>query len=128
MFLFKRGKFYQLEYFDEYENRNKRISTKCINKKDALRFLTNFKTNIQKSIKLKFISLKSFQNEYLEYVRINFSESYFVTVKVSFRLLINEIGDIPLNKISYPQLDKFFTLTFNRTKEGARTYLIALKS
>ncbi len=128
MFLFKRGKFYQIEYFDEYENRNKRISTKCINKKDTLRFLTNFKINIQKSNKVKFISLKNFQNEYLEYVKINFSKSYFVTVEVSFRLLINEIGDIPLNKISYPQLDKFFTVTFNRTKEGARTYLIALKS
>ena len=46
MFLFKRGKFYHLEYFDEYKNRKKRISTKCINKKDALCYLTNFKTNI----------------------------------------------------------------------------------
>lgn len=43
-------------------------------------------------------------------------------------MLIYEIGDIPINKISYPQIDKFFTVTFNRTKEGARTYLIALKS
>ena len=128
MFLFKRGKFYHLEYFDEYENRKKRISTKCISKKDALRFLTNFKTNIQKSSKVKFISLKNFQYEYLEYVKINFSKSYFVTVEVSFRLLKNEIGDIPLNKISYRQIDKFFTVTFSRTKEGARTYLIALKS
>jgi len=128
MFLFKRGKFYHLEYFDEYENRKKRISTKCINKKDALRFLTNFKTNIQKSSKVKFISLKDFQCEYLEYIKINFSKSYFVTVEVSFRLLKNEIGDIPINKISYTQVDKFFTVTFKRTKEGARTYLIALKS
>jgi site-specific recombinase XerD len=128
MFLFKRGKFYHLEYYDEYENRKKRISTKCINKKDALRFLTNFKTAIHKSNKVKFISLKSFQQEYLEYIKSNFSKSYYVTVEVSFRLLINEIGDVPLNKISYPQLDKFFTVTFNRTKEGARTYLIALKS
>ncbi|MCH7771969.1 MAG: hypothetical protein IIA49_13295 [Bacteroidetes bacterium] len=128
MFLFKRGKFYHLEYFDEYENRKKRISTKCISKKNALRFLTNFKTNILQSVKVIFISLKNFQYEYLEYVKINFSKSYFVTVEVSFRLLINEIGDIPLNKISYPKLDKFLTVTFNRTKEGARTYLIALKS
>jgi len=65
MFLFKRGKFYHIEYFDEYENRKKRISTKCINKKDALRFLTNFKTAIHKSNKVKFISLKNFQQEYL---------------------------------------------------------------
>ena len=43
-------------------------------------------------------------------------------------MLKNEIGDIPINKISYPQIDKFFTVTFNRTKEGSRTYLIALKS
>ena len=128
MFLFRRGKLYHLEYFDAIENRTKRISTKCINKKDALQFVNNFKINYHKSRKIKFISLKSFRDEYLEYIKINFSRSYFVTVEVSFRLLINEIGDMSLNKIFYTQVDKFFTSTFKRTKEGARTYLIALKS
>ncbi len=31
-------------------------------------------------------------------------------------------------KVTVYQLEKFFTETFSRTKEGARTYLIALKS
>ncbi len=128
MFLFKRGKIYHLEYFDEIENHNKRISTKCINKKDALRFLTNFNSKLAKTNTTRFINLKSFQDFYLEHIKQNFSPSYYTTVEVSFRLLIKEVGDIPIKKINYRQLERFLTKTFSRTKEGARTYKIALKS
>ena len=128
MFLFKRGKFYHLEYFDQTENKMKRISTKYVNKKDALVFVNNFKADLKKIPKANLISIRDFQSEYLEYVKINFSKSYYVTVEVSFRLLIREIGNVPLDKISYNQAEKFLTVTFKRTKEGARTYLIALKS
>jgi hypothetical protein len=62
MFLFKRRKVYHLEYFDEFENRNKRISTKCINKKDALRFLTDFNAKLAKTKTTSFIRLKTFRN------------------------------------------------------------------
>lgn len=128
MFLFKRGKYYHLEYFDNTENRTKRISTKCKNKKDALSYLTDFKLNLKRAKTVAFITLKKFQDEYLKFIELNYSQKYYVTVQVSFRLLIRDIGDVPLNKIIYPQLERFFTETFNRTKEGARTYLIALKS
>jgi integrase len=128
MFLFKRSEYYHLEYFDETENRIKRISTKCKNKGAALKFLTDFKNNLKQKPKVKFITLKDFEAEYLEYIKLNFSNHYLTTVEVSFRLLQTNIGDIPLSKISVYQLEKFFTETFNRTKEGARTYLIALKS
>jgi hypothetical protein len=39
MFLFKRKGIYYLEYFDELENRNGRISTRAQLKPDALKFL-----------------------------------------------------------------------------------------
>ena len=50
MFLFKRGRYYHLEYFDNTENRLKRISTKCKNKKDASDYLTEFKLNIKRAM------------------------------------------------------------------------------
>ena len=40
--IFKRGKFYHLQYFDEYEQRIKRVSTGEKIKSDALKFLTGF--------------------------------------------------------------------------------------
>ncbi len=128
MFLFKRGKFYHLEYSCKTENKRKRVSTKCENKKDALTFVNNFKTDLKKTPKANLISLRDFQSEYLEFVKINFSKSYYVTVEVSFRLLIREIGNVPIHKISYRQAERYLAVTFKRTKEGARTYLIALKS
>ena len=128
MFLFKRGSVYHLEYYDEMENRVKRISTKCRHKKDALNFLSNFKDKLKTRSKVKYISLYKFSNEYLNYVQANFSKSYAVTVDVSFNLLKEHFEDIQLNKIPIQELEKFFTETYQRTKQGARTYLIALKS
>ncbi len=128
MFLFKRGGYYHLEFLDEIENRKKRISTKCKNKSEALGFLTDFKNNLKQKPKIKSPNLKAFEAEYLNHIKLNFSEHYHTTVEVAFRLLIGHTGDITLNRISVNQLEKFFTETFSRTKEGARTYLIALKS
>jgi len=128
MFLFKRGSIYHLEYIDADENRKKRISTKCKNKKDALEFLSNFKNRISNHTKLRFISLYKFADEYQEYVEANFSKSYSLMVEVSFSLLKEHFGDIPLNKFPFQELEKFFSETYQRTKQGARTYLIALKS
>jgi site-specific recombinase XerD len=128
MFLFKRGSIYHLEYKDVDENRTKRISTKCKSKKDALEFLSNFKDGISNRTKLRFISLHRFENEYQGYVDANFSKSYSLMVGVSFKLLTEHFGDIPLNKFPFQELEKFFSDTYQRTKQGARTYLIALKS
>lgn len=128
MFLFKRGSIYQLEYIDVDENRTKRISTKCKNKKDALEFLSYYKDRLSNLNKLRFISLNRFANEYQEFVDVNFSKSYSLMVKVSFNLLEKHFGDIPINKFPFQELEKFFSDTYKRTKQGARTYLIALKS
>jgi len=44
MFLFKRGKYYHLEYFDDIENRIKRDSTNSTKKTQAIKFLTDFQS------------------------------------------------------------------------------------
>jgi hypothetical protein len=41
-FLFKRDKYYYLEYFDERENRIRRISTGESKKSEALQFVSRF--------------------------------------------------------------------------------------
>ena len=128
MFLFKRGSIYHLEYTDVDENRVRRISTKCKSKKDALNFLSSFRDKLKNKSKVRYISLSKFSNEYQNYVKANFSKSYSVTVEVSFSLFKEYFGDIQLNKIPIQELEKFFTETYQRTKQGARTYLIALKS
>jgi integrase len=76
----------------------------------------------------RFISLFRFADENQEYVDANFSKSYARIVKISFSLIKERLGDIPLNRFSFMELEKFFTETYQRTKQGARTYLIALKS
>ena len=44
-FLFKRGRYYHLEYFDNTEQRIKRISTGEAKKNDAIKFLMEFDKN-----------------------------------------------------------------------------------
>lgn len=43
MYLFKRQGYFHVEYFDEAENRTRRISTHATRKDEALKFLSDFK-------------------------------------------------------------------------------------
>jgi hypothetical protein len=61
MFIYKRGGIYYLAYFDEIENRNRRISTKKKKKPDALKFLTEFKKELNSRIHLENISILTIQ-------------------------------------------------------------------
>lgn len=128
MYLFKRNGIYYVEYKDELENRVKRITTKQTKKSDALLFVAELKERLKSKPKLNYTTLKQFHENYLQYVKDNLSLNYSKVVDSSFKKLIEFLGDIPLINISYPQIDKFLTETFKRTKEGARTYHIALKS
>jgi hypothetical protein len=69
MFLFKRKGIYYLEYFDEMENRKKRISTKARLKKEALKFLTDFKESLNELKKVRYISVNDFRDEYIGYLK-----------------------------------------------------------
>jgi integrase len=128
MFLFKRNGIYYVHYIDEFQNRIRRISTKQTKKPDALVFLSELKERLKDKPKFEFITLSNFHVKYLQYVKDNHSANYAKTVNVSFKQLMLSIGDTPIKNISYTQIDKFLTETFKRTKEGARTYHIALKS
>ena len=128
MFLFKRQGVYYLSYFDESKNREKRISMRTRVKSEAIRFLSDLEKNTKAKPQIHYKLISEFAKEYLESIHIMCSEMYCKTVKVSFNLLLSFIGDVPLNEISYNLMDRFFVETFSRTKQGARTYYIALKS
>lgn len=128
MFLFKRNGIYYVKYVDEAQNRNRRVSTKQTKKSEALLFISELKQRLKDKPKFEFITLSQFHAKYLQYVKDNHSFNYAKAVDTSFKQLILFIGDTPIKNISYPQVDKFLTETFKRTKQGARTYHIALKS
>ena len=119
MFIFKRKGIYYLEYLDEVENRKKRISTKTRKKSEALKFLTNFNKELNNKPKFEYISLTDFKAEYLHYLEQAHTSSYLADVKTSFRVLIKNVGNIPLAKLNNRILEKMLLELFSKSKYGA---------
>jgi integrase len=128
MFLLKRKGIFYVEYLDVEENRVRRVSTSQRIKREALKFLTEFENHLKTKKSFKHIFLDDYQKQYAEYIKTNLSAKYHTTVKLSFKQLIDYTGNIPLSKLNYSLLDKFFTETHNRTQQGAWTYYRVLKS
>jgi integrase/recombinase XerD len=128
MFLFKRNDIYYLEYFDDFENKLKRISTKCKFKSDAIKFISNFnKRKVKESIKPP--SLHQFIKEYLGQLELTQSKSYLRTVTYSLDIFKNYIGkDVPLNQLKVNDLEKFFTDKFSKSKYSAFLHYRNLRS
>lgn len=62
MNLFVRDGFYHINYFDEFEQRRVRISTKCNKKSDALKFIANLNKQHQQRKKVLPYHFKSLEN------------------------------------------------------------------
>ena len=122
MFLFKRrGKFY-VDYFDEAENRRKRISTHATRKDEALRFLSEFKDGLSKSQKPQFISLHRFREAYSQYVKNRHTTNYLLTVERSLTALGTFAGDIPLKDADRRLLEAFLDSVSEKSKNTANLY------
>ena len=67
-------------------------------------------------------------DEYVAYLKSSKSKNYIRTVQYSFKMLIELIGNIPLNRLDLRTLDKFITVTFTRTPSGASLYYRTLKA
>jgi site-specific recombinase XerD len=128
MYLFKRNGIYYVQYFDEIQNRERRISTKEKKKPDAIRFVSELKEKLKERPKNTFIMLSDFHIKYLQFVKDNLSPNYARIVDLAFRQLKEFTGDVSLENLHYLQLEKFITESFKRTKEGTRSTYIALKS
>ena len=129
MFIFKRSGYYHLEYFDEQDNRVRRISTKTKSKPEALKFLMDFNGKQKESLQNKYISLSQFKEEYLKYVNNTKSKGYIRTVKYSFDKLINFLSDdVPMLKITVKNIEEFVSNGFELNKYGTALTYRTLKS
>lgn len=114
---------------DEIENRGKRVSTKSRNKKDTLKFLSNFKEKLKAKNKVKFITLKQFKVEYLDLVKSTLSKVYYKNVEFSFKLLTDKFrDDTALRKISSHQVEILLTDRFHKANYATNLALQVLKS
>jgi len=113
------------------------ISTNTSNKKEAEKFLNNFRENKKpnsnidrgeaKELKPK-MSLMEFREEYLNYVTPTKSSKYIDSIEFSFRQFYKFTGNIPLSEINVRKLDHFITLTFSSTPRGSHLYFRTLKA
>ncbi|MCZ6704071.1 MAG: tyrosine-type recombinase/integrase, partial [Ignavibacteria bacterium] len=72
--------------------------------------------------------LLAFATEYSDFVRDTFSQKYLSSVQLSFRKMIEHLGDINLHVISTKDTQKFLTVTHQRTKRGAELFHRTLKA
>jgi len=119
---------YYIQYFDEDENRIRRISTGARNKKDAYHFLSEFRLNLESRSSVKYISLKKFKEEYISFTSQTHSKKYLSSINLSFNQLLSFTGDVPLKQITTKVSQRFLNHTYMRTKNGAVLYYRTLKA
>jgi site-specific recombinase XerD len=129
MFLSKRGRTYYLFYFDEIGKRHK-ISTRCVHKSDALKFLQEFKAReYEHRLRLQRTSLSQFIQDFLTHGRSNKTANTLEVQSVALRVFLRFVGDVPLHNVGVREIEAF--LTWKRAEVSdytVRFYYIALAS
>ena len=120
--------FYFVEYLDPTTNKIRRKTTKTKQKQRAIRFLKEFEKGLilirEKPPKL----LSEYASEYSDFIRNTFSKKYLSSVQLSFRKMIQNVGDIRMTDITIKDTQSFLTETHQRTNRGAELYLRTLKA
>lgn len=129
MFLSKRRNIYYLFLTDDLGKRHK-ISTKCRQKADAVKFLQSFKLQEhERKINLSRISLSEFAKTYLEHsksIHTHKSTQNAATALSEFGRLA---GDLPLHRIGIREIETFLATKKEQASAWtARKYFIALAS
>jgi site-specific recombinase XerD len=119
---------YYIQFFDNEEQKIKRVSTSSRNKKEALKFLNNFNESFKSISSKQSISLINFKDEYVKFIGQTYSKKYLQSIELSFRQLLKFTNDISLRKISVRLAQEFLSMTFKRTEKGAELYLRTLKA
>jgi integrase len=119
---------YYIQFFDNEEQKIKRVSTSCRNKKDAFLFLNNYSESLKSNYSQKSISLIDFRDEYVKFIGQTYSKKYLSSIELSFRQLLKQTNDISLKKISVRLAQEFLSMTYKRTEKGAELYLRTLKA
>lgn len=128
MFLIKRGNIYYIEYFDEDEQKIKRSSTKKKTKSEAIKYISEFQKKLKVKKDVKNILLSDFINEYFSFSHRTHSANYSRSIKLSFKMLEEFVGDMPLKKITEKIIESFLLTTHDRAKYSAGLYHRTLKA
>jgi integrase/recombinase XerD len=119
---------YYIQFFDNEEQKIKRVSTSSRNKKEALKFLNNYSESLKSNYSKKSISLIEFRDEYIKFIGQTYSKKYLRSIELSFRQLLKHTNDISLKKFSVRFAQDFLSMTYKRTQKGAELYLRTLKA
>jgi hypothetical protein len=128
MFLFKRKDIYYVEYFDVESCCSRRMSTKSRNKADALKFISDLKRMMAAAPKPEYVTLNKFRYEYQGYIEKTRSPQYLRSVKLSFKKLVESLGDIPLASLKVRDFEKFFMSVYQQANYAAHLYHRTLKA
>lgn len=109
-----RTPYYQIVYF---ENGNrKQLSTKETLKSNALKFLSTFRERQKSKPQLQEITLEQFKEEYLEYIKIKFSQSHYKKNEFTLKHFISFIGNIPLKDLTLGKTENFILSSYQTAK------------
>lgn len=109
MFLSKRSNGIYYVFYDGSNGKRTCISTKTSFKKDALKFLSTFASNVKErhSVDTSPISLKGFSWEYLKHSESFHSWKTTLTYRTTFNAMLNFFGDIELSALNTKLLENF---------------------
>lgn len=113
----ERSPYYQLIYLKDGKLSSK--STKCTKKKDALKFLNNFRADPAEDIPRDPLLFSKFKTEYEQFVQTSFSKSYLRNVRSSLAQFLKYAGDKQLDEINLRVLEAFLLFIFSRSKHSA---------
>ena len=110
MFLSKRSNGFYYIFYDNLNRKKTCISCKTKLKSEALKFLSNFQSEIKSRIASKVIpiDIKTFQFEYLKYSESIHSENTTKVFKVTFNFLLEYFGNVNLTEVTPQKLDGYF--------------------
>lgn len=115
MNLYKRENgIYYLIYFDNIQNKERRISTKKKIKSEALKFLTKIrnKSELLQSTKVNY-KISDLKNEVLKYARTNFNKKTVWEYSNILTKFIDVTGDIFIKDISIKNIEHFKQVRLN---------------
>ena len=127
-FLFRRGKYYHLQFQPDGQNKPKRISTGCIKKNDALKFLVEYKSKLESESVITDQTWENFRKDYLEYIKQSHSYAYYIDIRTTFNQFnIYAKDSISLKQITPQMIEKFISDTSLRSKHQAKKNYVNLK-
>jgi integrase len=104
------------------------MSTKSRNKADALKFISDLKRMMAAAPKPEYVTLNKFRYEYQGYIEKTRSPQYLRSVKLSFKKLVESLGDIPLASLKVRDFEKFFMSVYQQANYAAHLYHRTLKA